>query len=186
MSSSQRAVKLKLGLKRKNRKPTNDARKRQVKIQQEESILASQVLDTLEQALNGGRQGGNNVRADSIRGSPEPGFNEWEPPTFGEFEPDEHQNLWYLRDYMATPTYEDKILRQESQWRVEIPAMFEAYMDGRVKTAEWTNPLNWDADHKPLCTCPQNPRTVDVVDFMSKSIHNSSIKCWPKTYIVQM
>ncbi|KAH9816158.1 hypothetical protein DFH28DRAFT_1160735 [Melampsora americana] len=73
-------------------------------------------------------------------------------------------------EYYVMPSYKQKRIREERQWREITKAMLPEYMKCSRKTSQWGNPLKWDDDWHPTCSnparcCRRPPREIDMVDI---------------------
>ncbi|KAH9815180.1 hypothetical protein DFH28DRAFT_893478 [Melampsora americana] len=85
---------------------------------------------------------------------------------------DEPANLPVNRaEYYRSPTYQERTLREEAQWRAIFPKLFVAFMPCSRQTYQWCDVAMWNQDFNVLCRCKDwQKRKVDVdtVDLLGR------------------
>lgn len=75
-------------------------------------------------------------------------------------------------DYYRSLTYQERVLREEANWKAIIPAMFLSFMPCSRTTFEWVDPVLWNHDMNERCNCALWQRkvlTIDTVDFSGRA-----------------
>lgn len=76
-----------------------------------------------------------------------------------------------LQSYLRGPTYQQRLIREENDWRALIQPLFIEFMIQQGNTRSWSDTMMWDKDWNAACACPGyhlKERTIDVYDLISQ------------------
>lgn len=152
------------------RTPQSDVGKKLAESQARESQASQARLNSLMAVAEGS-------------GPPEPAINQQDiQPLYNDFQraddisdTDENQQETTpvnRAEFYRGVTYQERTLREESDWKKVFPKMFLAFMPCSRTTFQWTHPDLWKNDMNESCNCASWQKkeiSIDAIDWASES-----------------
>lgn len=74
-------------------------------------------------------------------------------------------------EYYRSPTYQERTLQEEANWRAVLPKVFVAFMPSSYETHQWCDQL-WNKNFNKPCRCKDwqmRKVEIDIIDFTSRT-----------------
>ncbi|KAH9814973.1 hypothetical protein DFH28DRAFT_1221503 [Melampsora americana] len=148
-----------------NRRPTTDLDARCLEWRRRSRARAEARSGALREALAGDAHPPPVLKMSPSPGSPLPG------PDFkmNDIIHNNHPDLNVYLPYINVGFDEGRRQKEEEQWKLKHDSMFPVFLSCKFKTKDWADPNLALKDWKPSCNCRLQPRTVDVLDILSRS-----------------